>query len=379
MMNQRLGQQSCASGDLESSSDGTYFWTVQARPTGSHAVSKTTWSLVFLGFHVAKRRILVKGLSWRFACAEPRRRSPTNEHPHSSPFFALRFQAASASGLSLDRTPLSVFAPLHPTAADSLPPWTSLAPFSPPPRQSWAIPATEDSRFPSIRSPAAPTWTDRRRGDAARHDQGRPTWILIQEPLSATRPSSPQVPPPPPAVSHTRWGHPLLPWSPSCWCLFSLPLLVPSSWRPFSTFPSSGSLPDHDPRDHPECCHFWFPATCCLPFLLLFFRSRLTLGRVVDLDVDCSLIFFCSPSTFCLRPVSKIILYHTLDRQRPSVPATDIYITRRNEGRDRPKGVCGGGPQKETGKTGYFGTGTGTGTDTGIDSIESRSGWWQEY
>lgn len=132
-----------------------------------------SWS--FCGFMWQKEEFLSRVLSWRFACAEPRNRSHTNEHPHSSsPFFALRFQAASASGLSLDRTPLSVFAPLHPTAADSLPPWTSLAPFSPLPHQSRAIPAIE---VHSTRSPAPPTWTDRRRGNAARHDQGRPTWI----------------------------------------------------------------------------------------------------------------------------------------------------------------------------------------------------------
>lgn len=197
--------------------------------------------LSFWGFMWQKEEFLSKSLSWRFACAEPHRRSPTNEHPHSSPFFALRFQAASASGLSLDRTPLSVFAPLHPTAADSLPPWTSLAPFSPPPRQSWAIPATEDSRFPSIRSPAAPTWTDRRRGDAARHDQRRPTWILIQEPLSATRPSSPQVPPLPLQPFHIPAGG--IP------CYPGHPLVGVSSLFHFSSPPLGDLFP---PFRHPE-------------------------------------------------------------------------------------------------------------------------------
>lgn len=222
-----------------------------------------------------KRRILVESLSWRFACAEPRNRSPTNEHPHRPPFFALRFQAASASGLSLDRTPLSVSAPLHRTAADSLPPWTSLPPFPPPPspitRHS-SPSTTRESPRPAL---PPPTWTDRRRGNAARHDQGRPTWtdwsrgpgLLIQEPLSATRPSSPQAPPPSSRFTYPLGGIPCYPGHPlSCCCLFSLPLLVLSSWRSFSTFPSSGSLPDQHPRDHPECCHLWFPATCCLPF-----------------------------------------------------------------------------------------------------------------
>lgn len=136
-VHQRFGQQSWFVRDLVSGAliwrVGRYFWTVQASQTGSF-VLKTTWSLGRFAVSCGKKEeFLSRVLSWRFACAEPRNRSPTNEHPHSSPFFALRFQAASASGLSLDRTPLSVFAPLHPTAADSLPPWTSLAPFSPSP------------------------------------------------------------------------------------------------------------------------------------------------------------------------------------------------------------------------------------------------------
>lgn len=139
---------------------------------------------------------------------------------------------------------------LHPTAADSLPPWTSLAPFPPLPHQSRAIPAIE---VHSTRSPAPPTWTDRRRGNAARHDQGRPTWIdwspgpgLVRGPSPVRAPLRhaavvTTVPIPPPAVSHTRWGHPLLPWSPSFVVVFSL--------FHFSSSPLGGLFP---PFRHPE-------------------------------------------------------------------------------------------------------------------------------
>lgn len=142
----------------------------------------------------------------------------------------------------------------------------------------------QPSRTRESPRPAPPTWTDRRRGNAARHDQGRPTWIdwspgpgLVRGPSPVRAPLRhaavvTTVPIPPPVVSHTRWGASLATLvTLSCCGLFSLPLLVLSSWRPFPTFPSSGSLPDQHPRDHPECCHFGFPATCCLLFLFFSF------------------------------------------------------------------------------------------------------------
>lgn len=281
-----------------------------------------------------KRRILVESLSWRFACAEPRNRSPTNGDPHSSPFFALRFQAASASGLSLDRTPLSVSAPLHPTAADSLPPWTSLPPFPPPPSPITGHSSPSTTRESPRPALPPPTWTDRRRENAARHGQGRPTWIdwsrgpglLIQEPLSATRPSSPQAPP------SSRFTYPL---GASLATLVTLSLVVVFSLFHFSSSPLGDLFP---PFRHPEVSltntHETIPSVVTLgsrqlvaSFLLLFFRSRLTLGRVVDLDVDCSLIFFCSPSTYSLdrsRRSSCITLW--TDSDPASRQQTYIYI-----------------------------------------------------
>ena len=109
-------------------------------------------SLSFWGFMWQRREVLQEELSWRFACPEPHTARPPMRAPKSTPFLALRFQAASVSGLFLDRTPLSASAPAAPPCIQQRPTTSRLpllepsSPVASTTLQSWSIPAVETPR-----------------------------------------------------------------------------------------------------------------------------------------------------------------------------------------------------------------------------------------
>lgn len=234
-VHQRCGQQSWFvrgsgiwSSDLES---WQVFLDGPGQTDGLVRIEDDLESWSFCGFMWQKRRILVESSVVALRVLSPAIGRPPMSTPTAPPSSHFGFRRPLPVGSPWTEPLCRSLLPCiqqRLTASRLGPPWplfplslTNHGPFQP-------------SRTRESPRPAPPTWTDRRRGNAARHDQGRPTWIdwspgpgLVRGPSPVRAPLRhaavvTTVPIPPPVVSHTRWGHPLLPWSPSFVVVFSL-------------------------------------------------------------------------------------------------------------------------------------------------------------